>query len=141
MIPFEAVETKRRKLQMRCLVQETWRREKKCSSPPSWSLKAAAIAGLNCSLRFLPQVLPCVWDLRFSSLCEQSGTELLRHPCHIREEGESMDPSTPPRRNRLRRSIVSMQDWFGKLFSLLGPQTREARSQRMCPFCGLITPS
>ncbi len=52
-----------------------------------------------------------------------------------------MDPVLPPHRNRIRKRIDSTQDWFEKLFSILGPQNQEARSQRMCPFCGRITPS
>ena len=50
-----------------------------------------------------------------------------------------MQPVPPPR-NRIPKALASVQHWFGKLFSGLGPQEREVRSQRMCPFCGLITP-
>ena len=52
-----------------------------------------------------------------------------------------MDPVLPPLHKRISQRITSVQDWFGKLFSLLGPQIPEDRSQRMCPFCGRITPS
>jgi len=31
-------------------------------------------------------------------------------------------------------------EFFAKLLSLLRPQTQQVGSQRMCPFCGLITP-
>jgi hypothetical protein len=31
-------------------------------------------------------------------------------------------------------------DFFGKLLSKLKPQPQQVQSQRMCPFCGLITP-
>jgi predicted amidophosphoribosyltransferase len=51
-----------------------------------------------------------------------------------------MDPMLPPLRNRIRRRLASIKDWFGKLFSIFAPQPEEVRSQRMCPFCGLITP-
>jgi len=51
-----------------------------------------------------------------------------------------MDPVLPALRNRIRRRLAPIQDWFGKLFSILGAETQEVQSQRMCPFCGLITP-
>ncbi len=41
---------------------------------------------------------------------------------------------------RLRRWLASIAGFFGKLPVILRPQTQEIRSQRMCPFCGLITP-
>jgi hypothetical protein len=44
-----------------------------------------------------------------------------------------------PFRNRLRRRLASITDLFGKLLAVLIPQAKEVRSQRMCPFCGLIT--
>jgi hypothetical protein len=40
--------------------------------------------------------------------------------------------------NRLRRRLAFIADWFGKL-AILAPRAGEVRSQRMCPFCGLIT--
>jgi hypothetical protein len=43
-------------------------------------------------------------------------------------------------RNRLRRRLAFISDLFGKLLRILIPQAREIRSQRMCPFCGMITP-
>ena len=42
--------------------------------------------------------------------------------------------------NRLRRRLAFLADWFGKLLAILTPQARGVRAQRMCPFCGLITP-
>jgi transposase len=45
-----------------------------------------------------------------------------------------MEPVLRPFRDRLRRRLAFITDLFGKL------QVREVRSQRMCPFCGLITP-
>ena len=43
------------------------------------------------------------------------------------------------RQNRFRRLRASILIFFGRLLAMLAPRTREARSQRMCPFCGLIT--
>jgi hypothetical protein len=45
-----------------------------------------------------------------------------------------------PFRNRLRRQLAPVAAFLEKLLSLLTPPAREVRSQRMCPFCGLITP-
>ena len=50
-----------------------------------------------------------------------------------------MEP-TLPFRERIRRGLASIQGWPGKLFSRLDPQPQKVWSQRMCPFCGLITP-
>lgn len=38
-----------------------------------------------------------------------------------------------------RRRLTPVTQWFGKLFASLTPQNKEIPSQRMCPFCGLIT--
>ena len=43
-------------------------------------------------------------------------------------------------RNRFRRRLAFMTDWFTELFATLQPKDRTSESQRMCPFCGLITP-
>jgi|HubBroStandDraft_5_1064220.scaffolds.fasta_scaffold105712_2 hypothetical protein len=43
-------------------------------------------------------------------------------------------------RNRLRRRLASVADWFGKTRAMLAPPAQQVGSQRMCPFCGLITP-
>jgi hypothetical protein len=43
-------------------------------------------------------------------------------------------------RNRLRRRLASIADLFGKVRATLAPQAQQIGSQRMCPFCGLITP-
>ena len=51
-----------------------------------------------------------------------------------------MEPVLRQFRNRLRRRLAFIADLFGKLLAILIPQAREARLQRMCPFCGLITP-
>src|SRR5580658_1423791 len=55
-------------------------------------------------------------------------------------EGALMEPFLPPLRNRLRRWLASLSGSLGKLVMTLKPQAAEVRSQRMCPFCGLITP-
>jgi len=43
-------------------------------------------------------------------------------------------------RNRLRRRLDSIVDLFKKFRSTLAPEAEQVGSQRMCPFCGLITP-
>jgi hypothetical protein len=45
-----------------------------------------------------------------------------------------------PFRPSFRRRLASITDSFGKLVAKLRPHTQEVRTQRMCPFCGLITP-
>jgi hypothetical protein len=47
-----------------------------------------------------------------------------------------MEPSRPS----FRRRLASIKGSIGKLLALLRPQFQEVRTQRMCPFCGLITP-
>jgi predicted amidophosphoribosyltransferase len=49
-----------------------------------------------------------------------------------------MEPYHPPLRNRVRKWLAALPDSLEKLVATLKPQ--EVRSQRMCPFCGLITP-
>ena len=51
-----------------------------------------------------------------------------------------MEPILLPFRRCLRRRLAFLGDVFGKLLAKLLPRTQEARLQRMCPFCGLITP-
>jgi hypothetical protein len=53
-------------------------------------------------------------------------------------EGRSRQPML--RQNRLRRLRASLTVFVGRLLAIVTPQAREIRSQRMCPFCGLITP-
>lgn len=50
-----------------------------------------------------------------------------------------MEAILRPFRNRLRRRLAFMADWLRKVRAVL-TSGREVRSQRMCPFCGLITP-
>jgi hypothetical protein len=50
-----------------------------------------------------------------------------------------MEASLGPLRNRMRRRLAAIIGLFGKLAATLRPPTAEARLQRMCPFCGLIT--
>ena len=50
-----------------------------------------------------------------------------------------MEPVLRPFRNRLRRRLAFITDLFGKLLAILTPQARDFQSQRVCPFCGLIT--
>ena len=42
-------------------------------------------------------------------------------------------------RTRVRRNLAFITDSLTKLLATLRPADREFRSQRMCPFCGLIT--
>jgi hypothetical protein len=49
-----------------------------------------------------------------------------------------MEPYLAPLRNRVRRWLACLPEWLEKLVATLRPQ--ETRAQRMCPFCGLITP-
>jgi hypothetical protein len=51
-----------------------------------------------------------------------------------------MEPALRPFGNWLRRRLAFITDLFGKPLRVVAPQAREVRSQRMCPFCGLITP-
>jgi hypothetical protein len=51
-----------------------------------------------------------------------------------------MEPGGRPMRTRLRRRLAFIADLFAKLLAILTPQAKEVRSQRVCPFCGLITP-
>jgi len=43
-------------------------------------------------------------------------------------------------RNRVRRRLASVTGTFATLLEALKPQSKNLGSQRMCPFCGLITP-
>jgi predicted amidophosphoribosyltransferase len=45
-----------------------------------------------------------------------------------------------PFRPSLSRRLSSIAGSFGKLLTKLKPEAQEVRTQRMCPFCGLITP-
>jgi hypothetical protein len=45
-----------------------------------------------------------------------------------------------PYRPSLPRRMASVGEFLGKLLAMLRPRTQEVRLQRMCPFCGLITP-
>ena len=50
-----------------------------------------------------------------------------------------MEPTLGRLRNRLRRRLALIADSFTKLLATVKPEERDCRSQRMCPFCGLIT--
>jgi len=43
-------------------------------------------------------------------------------------------------RPSLRRRLAFVREFLGTLLAIFKPRTQEVRSQRMCPFCGLITP-
>lgn len=38
------------------------------------------------------------------------------------------------------KRVASAMDWLAKVRAILLTQGQEVPSQRMCPFCGLITP-
>lgn len=42
-------------------------------------------------------------------------------------------------RKRLLRRFAFISDWFPKLHTTITSQAQHLGSQRMCPFCGLIT--
>ena len=50
-----------------------------------------------------------------------------------------MEPVLPPFHNPFRRRLAFFTDLFTKLLVRLKPGPRDFGSQRMCPFCGLIT--
>lgn len=43
-------------------------------------------------------------------------------------------------RDRLRRRLASIADARSRLIETAKPTTQDVGSQRMCPFCNLITP-
>jgi len=45
-----------------------------------------------------------------------------------------------PYRPSLGRRLASARKFLGKLLAMFKPRVEEARLQRMCPFCGRITP-
>jgi hypothetical protein len=45
-----------------------------------------------------------------------------------------------PYRPTLRRRLASLREFFGTLLAMFKPRREEVRSQRTCPYCGLITP-
>ena len=50
-----------------------------------------------------------------------------------------MEPILGSFRNRLRRRLAYVANLFRKLLRILIPQAQHVQSQRICPFCGLIT--
>jgi len=42
-------------------------------------------------------------------------------------------------RNGFRRRLAAIPDSFATLFATFKPHSQDHGSQRMCPFCGLIT--
>lgn len=45
-----------------------------------------------------------------------------------------------PYRPSLGRRLASARRLLGTLLAMFKPRREEVRSQRMCPYCGLITP-
>ena len=56
------------------------------------------------------------------------------------EQGASMEPILGSFRHRLRRRLAAIADSFRKFHATFAPPAQQVGSQRMCPFCGLITP-
>ena len=50
-----------------------------------------------------------------------------------------MEPIVRSFRNRLRKQLAFIADLSRNVRAMLVPRGWEIRSQRMCPFCGLIT--
>ena len=50
-----------------------------------------------------------------------------------------MRPVDHPFGSRFCKGLAFINDLFKKLMAILVPRARKVRSQRMCPFCGLIT--
>jgi transposase len=50
-----------------------------------------------------------------------------------------MEPVLREFRDRLRRRLAPMRYRLQKLLAALTPEIREIHTQRMCPFCGLVT--
>ena len=61
-------------------------------------------------------------------------------PKQRKNEGKSMEADHPPFQNPFRRRLTFINDLFAKLLAALKPRMQDFGSQRMCPFCGLITP-
>jgi hypothetical protein len=55
-------------------------------------------------------------------------------------EGRSMEINIRRFRSRLRARLTSAADRFSERLAMLRPGDKDSGSQRMCPFCGLITP-
>ncbi len=51
-----------------------------------------------------------------------------------------MEPILGSFRHRLRKRLASIVDLFRKFQATLAPRGQRVGLQRMCPFCGLITP-
>ena len=50
-----------------------------------------------------------------------------------------MEPALRELRDRLRRRLRPAGDLLRKGLAVLTPHLPEVRTQRMCPFCGLVT--
>jgi hypothetical protein len=51
-----------------------------------------------------------------------------------------MAPVLLPFRIRVRRRLAAIRRWLRKAPGMLEENRPQVRQQRMCPFCGLITP-
>jgi len=71
---------------------------------------------------------PCPVIVQFAEISAISGK--------LREGEIEMEPYRPS----IRRRLASVWEFLGRLVAIFQPQAQEVRLQRMCPFCGLITP-
>src|ERR1039458_8578355 len=78
---------------------------------------------------------------RPSSRALQPVASSRNHPCMGRkkEGGSLMERAFRRLRDRFRRRLATITASFSRLFASLTPPVRGFASQRMCPFCGLIT--
>ena len=53
---------------------------------------------------------------------------------------DSMQRGFRPRDSRLSRLLAFIADSFNRFLVRLKPENSDFASQRVCPFCGLITP-
>lgn len=57
-----------------------------------------------------------------------------------KSEGGLMEPVLRRFRNRVRKLLASVADKLSERVAAGKPRSQDFGSQRMCPFCGLITP-
>jgi len=75
----------------------------------------------------------------------QKSKALICHGSPVRDRAISGEPrkgeiGMEPYRPSFSRRLASIRDFLGRLLAIFKQQTPEVRLQRMCPFCGLITP-
>ena len=82
-----------------------------------------------------------LWDVRSSSISVRLPLrKTVPASKGQKDKGGLMESYVRPLRDRLRRRLAYIADGCGKLLAILIPRARQGRAQRICPFCGLITP-